>query len=186
MFVCESLRRVLYVRGEYVDKLTKEQRSKNMSKIHSENTSIEIILRKALWNKGYRYRKNYNQLPGKPDIALTKHKIAIFCDGEFFHGKDWEHLKLQLENSNNGQFWIEKISKNREIDERIEKELLFRGWKVLRFWGRDIKRYTNECVKVIEETILDQMIEQESIEWVDLRLKQEQLNCWDENRLEIQ
>ena len=60
--------------------------SKNMSKIHSKDTSIELCLRKALWHKGYRYRKNYKALPGSPDIALTKYKIAIFCDSEFFHG----------------------------------------------------------------------------------------------------
>ena len=71
--------------------------SKNMRKIHSKDTSIEIQLRKALWHKGYRYRKNYKALPGSPDIVLTKYKIAIFCDSEFFHGKDWEILKLRLE-----------------------------------------------------------------------------------------
>ena len=72
------------------DNLTVEQRKKNMQHIKSKDTKIEIALRKALWNKGYRYRKNYCLLPGKPDIVLTKYKIAIFCDSEFFHGKDWE------------------------------------------------------------------------------------------------
>ena len=75
------------------DVLTKEQRHKNMKNIHGKGTKIEVILRKALWSKGYRYRKNYKKLPGSPDIALTKHKIAIFCDGEFFHGKDLDTLK---------------------------------------------------------------------------------------------
>ena len=79
-----------------MDRLTKEQRHRNMSNIKNKDTSIEIKLRKALWEKGYRYRKNYNKLPGRPDIVLTKYKIAIFCDSEFFHGKDWEKLKLQL------------------------------------------------------------------------------------------
>lgn len=79
------------------DVLTKEQRKKNMQHIRANDTKIEVRLRKALWNKGYRYRKNYRELPGKPDIALTKYKIAIFCDGEFFHGKDWEILKPRLE-----------------------------------------------------------------------------------------
>ena len=67
-----------------------------MKNIRGKDTRIEVILRKALWNKGYRYRKNYKKLPGSPDIALTKYKIAIFCDGEFFHGKDWEKLELKL------------------------------------------------------------------------------------------
>ena len=78
------------------DNLTVEQRKKNMQHIKSKDTKIEIALRKALWNKGYRYRKNYCLLPGKPDIVLTKYKIAIFCDSEFFHGKDWEILKPRL------------------------------------------------------------------------------------------
>lgn len=73
-----------------MDRLTKEQRHRNMSNIKNKDTSIEVILRKALWEKGYRYRKNYSGLPGKPDIVLTKQKIVIFCDSEFFHGKDWD------------------------------------------------------------------------------------------------
>ena len=80
-----------------MDRLTKEQRHKNMKNIKSKDTSIELKLRKELWKRGYRYRKNYAGLPGKPDIVLTKYKIVIFCDSEFFHGKDWEVLKPQLE-----------------------------------------------------------------------------------------
>ena len=79
------------------DVLTPSQRRKNMQHIKSKDTKIEVILRKALWKKGYRYRKNYTKLPGNPDIALTKYKIAIFCDSEFFHGKDWEKLKVKLD-----------------------------------------------------------------------------------------
>ncbi len=69
-----------------MDNLTKEQRRKNMQRIKAKDTSVEVKLRESLWRKGYRYRKNYDKLPGKPDIALTKYKIAIFCDSEFFHG----------------------------------------------------------------------------------------------------
>ena len=108
-----------------------------------------------MWNKGYRYRKNYDKLPGKPDIALTKYKVAIFCDSEFFHGKDWEVLKPRLEKSNNSQYWINKISRNRERDDEINKRLLFEGWTVIRFWGKDILSNVDECVKVVEETIWD-------------------------------
>ena len=89
-----------------MDVLTKEQRHKNMQNIRSKDTRIEIILRKALWAKGYRYRKNVKMLPGHPDIVLGKYKIAIFCDGEFFHGKDWEILKPKLEKSINSEFWF--------------------------------------------------------------------------------
>ena len=136
------------------DVLTKEQRIKNMKHIRSKDTKIEVLLRKALWNKGYRYRKNYDKIPGHPDIVITMY-IAIFCDGEFFHGKDWEVLKPRLEKSNNSEFWISKISRNRERDNEINKQLLYEGWTVVRFWGTDIKKHTDECVKVIEEAIFD-------------------------------
>ncbi len=132
-----------------------------MQRIKAKDTSIEIKLRKSLWNKGYRYRKNYDRLPGKPDIALTKYKIAIFCDSEFFHGKDWEVLKPRLEKSNNSQYWISKISRNRERDDEINKRLLFEGWTVIRFWGKDIQKNADECVRVVEETIWDIKLQQE-------------------------
>ena len=138
-----------------MDRLTKEQRHKNMKNIRSKDTSIELKLRKELWRRGYRYRKNYTELPGKPDIVLTKYKIAIFCDSEFFHGKDWEVLKPRLENGKNSEYWITKISRNRERDNEINKKLLFMGWTVIRFWGKDIKKNTDECIQVIEETIFD-------------------------------
>ena len=138
-----------------MDNLTLEQRRKNMQHIRSNNTKIEEILRKALWNKGYRYRKNFKDLPGKPDIVITKYKIAIFCDGEFFHGKDWEVLKQRLENSNNSEYWINKISKNMHHDDHVNKELMFMGWTVIRFWGNDIKKNTDECIKVIDEVVFN-------------------------------
>lgn len=141
-----------------MDVLTKEQRRKNMQHIKSQDTTIEIKLRKALWHKGYRYRKNYKQLPGSPDIALTKYKIAVFCDGEFFHGKDWEVLKPRLEKGNNSDYWINKINANRERDDKVNKQLLYLGWTVIRFWGKEIQKHPEECIKVIEETIFDQMI----------------------------
>lgn len=87
-----------------MDVLTPEQRRKNMQHIKSKDTAIEITLRKALWKKGYRYRKNYKKLPGKPDIVLTKYKIAIFCDSEFFHGKDWEIKRPKLLKSDNSEY----------------------------------------------------------------------------------
>lgn len=142
------------------DVLTPEQRRKNMQHIKGRDTKIEVILRKELWKRGYRYRKNYDRLPGHPDIVLTKYKIAIFCDGEFFHGKDWEVLKPRLEKSNNSEFWISKISRNRERDDEINKKLLFEGWTVIRFWGNDIKKCPEECVRVIEETIFDMRVKE--------------------------
>ena len=130
-----------------------------MQNIKGRDTRIEVIFRKALWQKGYRYRKNDKKLPGHPDIVLTRYKIAIFCDGEFFHGKDWDSLKVRLENSNNRQFWIDKISRNRQRDQEINRRLLFEGWTVLRFWGQDIKKHTEECVRVVEEAIFDGLLD---------------------------
>ncbi len=141
-----------------MDVMTKEQRRKNMQHIKSKDTQIEIILRKALWAKGYRYRKNYKELPGHPDIAITKYKIAIFCDGEFFHGKDWDKLRKKLENSNNSEFWIKKISRTIDRDNEIDKQLRFMGWTVIHFWGEDIKKHINECLKAIEESVFDSQI----------------------------
>lgn len=119
-----------------MDVLTKEQRRKNMQNIKSKDTSIELMLRKALWDEGYRYRKNYKVLPGKPDIALTKYKIAIFCDSEFFHGKDWEVLRARLNRSDKGDYWIRKIERNMARDREVEKKLQYLGWKVIRFWEK--------------------------------------------------
>ena len=145
-----------------MDNLTPEQRKKNMQNIRNKDTSIEMKLRKALWAKGYRYRKNYKKLPGKPDIAITKYKIAIFCDSEFFHGKDWEILKPRLEKGNNSEYWVSKITRNQRRDDEVNKELLFQGWTVIRFWGKDILKNVDECVKVIDEMIFELSIDASS------------------------
>ena len=139
-----------------MDNLTEEQRKKNMQHIRSTDTKGEILLRKALWRKGYRYRKNYDKLPGKPDIALTRYKIAIFCDGEFFHGKDWASQKLKVLKSNNSDYWISKIERNMERDRENEQALIVMGWTVIRFWSKDIIANTDECVRTIVELVQQQ------------------------------
>lgn len=138
-----------------------------MRHIKSKDTSIEVKLRKELWNRGYRYRKNVSNLPGKPDIVLTKYKIAIFCDSEFFHGKDWEVLKPRLEKSNNADYWVKKISRNMERDNEINKKLLFMGWTVIRFWGKDILKNIDDCISVIEDVIWEQKMNQDVYETID-------------------
>ena len=149
-----------------MDNLTKEQRHKNMQNIKSKDTKIEVQLRKALWAKGYRYRKNDKKLPGKPDIVLGKYKIVIFCDSEFFHGKDWEVLKPRLEKGTNPEYWVKKIENNRRRDDEINKELTFEGWTVIRFWGKDIKNKLDDCIKVIEDIIWEQKMEEaEDEDW---------------------
>ena len=132
-----------------------EKSHKMMKKIRGKDTSIELTLRKALWKKGYRYRKNYKKLPGSPDIAITKYKIAIFCDSEFFHGKDWEVAKVRLEKGSNPEYWIKKIERNIERDREKDQKLMYEGWTIIHFWGKDILKNTEECIKIIEEKIFD-------------------------------
>ena len=136
-----------------------EQSHKNMSRIRGKDTSIELALRKALWVKGYRYRKNYKLLPGTPDIVLTKYRIAIFCDSEFFHGKDWQTLMPKLQKGKNSDYWLAKIERNMERDQVKDKTLLFEGWTVIHFWGKDILNNTEQCIRVIEEIIFDTKIQ---------------------------
>ncbi|WP_022778306.1 very short patch repair endonuclease [Butyrivibrio sp. AE3009] len=134
---------------------TTEKNSRTMSKIRGKDTKIELVLRKSLWAKGYRYRKNCKTLPGSPDIAITKYKIAIFCDGEFFHGKEWNVLRPRIEKGKNADYWVKKIERNRERDAEKDAELLFQGWTVIHFWGKDILNDTETCIKVVEEAIFD-------------------------------
>lgn len=134
------------------------KRSYIMSRVRHEGTNIELTLRKALWHKGYRYRKNYRKLPGSPDIALTKYRIAIFCDAEFWHGKNWEVEKEKLKKGTNAEYWIRKIERNRERDSETNANLRAIGWTVLRFWGKDILEHTDDCVRVVEEAIIERML----------------------------
>jgi DNA mismatch endonuclease (patch repair protein) len=136
-----------------MDDLTPEQRHKCMSHIRSNDTSVEVLLRKALWHEGIRYRKNVKTLPGKPDIAIPKYKIAVFCDGELWHGKDWEIRKENIKT--NRDYWIPKIERNMARDIENEKKLENMGWTVIRFWGKEIKKYLMECVNEIKVTIYE-------------------------------
>ena len=89
--------------------------------------------------------------------------LVVFCDSEFFHGKDWEDLQVQLKRGNNAEFWIKKISQNRVRDEEINRQLKFMGWTVIRFWGKDIKKDVEQCIKVIEETIFEIMLNEKDL-----------------------
>lgn len=136
-----------------MDKLTPEQRHKAMSRIKTKNTSIELKLRKALWHSGVRYRKNYKRLPGTPDIAITKYRIAIFCDGELFHGKGFEAGKMRFDT--NKDYWEAKIKRNIARDQAVDAELQKLGWTVLRFWGKEIKKNLEVCVESVFEAVND-------------------------------
>lgn len=136
-----------------MDKLTPEKRRENMQHIKSTDTSIEIILRKALWIHGYRYRKNYRLLPGKPDIAITRYKIAIFCDSEFFHGYQWEYKKQRI--GTNREYWIKKIEHNIARDRVNDLTLMAMDWIPIHFWGQDILKHTENCIKAIDDLVFE-------------------------------
>jgi len=134
-----------------VDKLTKEQRRKNMQANKATGTKPEIMLAKALHVRGYRYRKNDKSVFGKPDLTFKKIKLAIFVDGEFWHGKDWE--KRKYDHKTNKEFWYQKIERNIQRDEEVNEKLTKEGWRVLRFWSKEIEKNLLECVLQIENEI---------------------------------
>jgi len=133
------------------------KRKRTMSRIKSNDTSIEVMLRKALWHNGIRYRKNYSKMPGSPDIVLTKYRIAIFCDGEFWHGKDWERKKFKI--VSNREYWIRKIERNIDRDNEINRKLFGSGWTVIRFWGNEIRDNVEDCVEGIKEVIFQNKLD---------------------------
>jgi DNA mismatch endonuclease Vsr len=135
-----------------MDVLTREQRSKNMQAIRSKNTRIEVVLRKALWSRGLRYRKNNSKVFGKPDLTFKKYRIAIFVDSEYFHGKDWETNKYRIKS--NRDFWWHKIESNIKRDKEVVDKLTSEGWKVLRFWGQEIDKNLGNCITEIEKEII--------------------------------
>jgi DNA mismatch endonuclease (patch repair protein) len=127
--------------------VTTAQRSKIMSAITSQNTKAEILLRKALWKAGLRYRKNNRSLPGAPDISIKKYKLAIFVDGEFWHGFDWDNKKMKIRV--NTDFWFPKIERNMQRDYFNNLKLGKLGYKVFRFWEKQVKKDLSSCVNEV-------------------------------------
>jgi DNA mismatch endonuclease (patch repair protein) len=134
-----------------MDRLSKEERSLNMSKIKSKDTLPEIRLRKALWRIGYRYRLHYKSLPGKPDIVIQKYKIVIFV-----HGCFWHRHKNCIEASRpktNSEYWETKINKNIERDKKHQKEIKKNGYKVIIIWECMVKKNIEENIKLLEKLL---------------------------------
>lgn len=134
-----------------MDRHTPEQRHRNMQAVKNKDSEIELLLRKELWNRGLRYRKNTNKVYGHPDIAFIGKKIAVFCDSEFWHGHDWERRKSDFKSHQ--EFWIPKIERNMQRDAEVNEKLLSEGWTVLRFWGKDIKKNLQDCADRIERAV---------------------------------
>lgn len=126
---------------------TSPEISKRMAHVKTKKNSAEVMLAKSLWHRGYRYRLNYKALPGSPDIALTKYRIAIFIDGEFWHGKDFEQRKTKLKN--NKDYWIEKIQENINRDIKDDKLLRQMDWYPIHFWSNDVIKYCNQCIEEV-------------------------------------
>ena len=127
--------------------------SKRMSSVKLKRGRVETMLAKELWHRGYRYRLNYNKLPGSPDIALKKYNIAIFIDGEFWHGKDWDIRKESLKR--NKEYWKEKIEENIARDNRIDIELRQLGWIALHYWSKQVLDSVEYCADEIEGIIAE-------------------------------
>lgn len=125
--------------------------SKTAKKIKYKDTKIEVLLGKAMWAKGLRYRKNCRGVFGKPDFCFKGKKIAIFCDSEFWHGKKYLNGEKFKTNS---EFWEAKIKRNIERDKEVNEKLIFDGWLVLRFWGKEIKKNIDECLDTILQSQL--------------------------------
>ena len=134
-----------------MDRLTPEQRKKNMQAVKNKDSLIELMLRKELWSIGLRYRKNYTKITGKPDIVFIGKKVAVFCDSEFWHGYDWERRKDDIKS--NRDFWIPKIERNMQRDTEVTQTLTNDGWLVLRFWGNEIKKHLSDCADKIEKAV---------------------------------
>ena len=138
---------------------------KRMSKVHLKRGKAETALAKALWHAGYRYRLNYRKLPGSPDIAITKYKLAIFVDGEFWHGYEWEKRKQKLKA--NRAYWLEKIEENLIRDIRDQQRLNAMDWTVLRFWEKEVIKNLAGCVQAVEDAIIGTVLQQHSADVLD-------------------
>lgn len=122
-----------------------------MQAVKSKGSKIELMLGKALWAKGLRYRKNNRKVFGTPDFTFKKYKVAVFCDSEFWHGKNWEIRKH--DHKTNIEFWQEKIERNIRRDKEVNCKLADDNWTVIRFWGNEIKKDPEKCAEKVAQEI---------------------------------
>ncbi|MBC8030709.1 MAG: very short patch repair endonuclease [Pyrinomonadaceae bacterium] len=117
------------------------------------DTAHEVMLRRELWHLGLRYRKTVRTLPGKPDIVFSRRRLAIFCDGDFWHGREWRKLRLKLKAGSNSSYWLKKIQSNIQRDRHNQTLLQCAGWTVIRLWESDIKRDPKKEAALIKREI---------------------------------
>lgn len=127
--------------------------SRVMKSNRSRNTTPEILVRKGLWRRGYRYRLHVTTLPGQPDIVFSKARIAVFVDGDFWHGKEWTRRKRLLERGSNSEYWVDKIRYNVDRDCRVNEALSKLGWSVIRIWESDIERDSERAIQRIIQAL---------------------------------
>lgn len=130
---------------------TTAARSANMRKIRSKETEPEVLLRGALWSAGIRYRKNYRGAAGTPDIAILSARVAVFVDGAFWHGYEWEQKRERI--VSNRDYWVQKIERNMARDRAVDAALSEAGWLVLRFWDFEVKDDLDGCVRTVLEAV---------------------------------
>jgi len=121
----------------------------------STDTQHEKTLRRELWRMGLRYRKNVGTLPGKPDIVFARSRVAVFCDGDFWHGRNWKELKSKLCQGTNAEYWLSKIESNIKRDRLNNSLLEADGWSVLRLWETDIRRDPQAVAKLVREVVIE-------------------------------
>jgi DNA mismatch endonuclease (patch repair protein) len=116
-------------------------------------TKPELLLRRALWRAGYRYRKNVQGIPGHPDLVFPGPRVVVFCDGDFWHGKNWEKRRKKLKNGHNAEYWVAKIQCNMERDKQHTQDLEQDGWHVIRIWESDLKRNIDDAVRRVAQAL---------------------------------
>ncbi|HID45740.1 MAG TPA: very short patch repair endonuclease [Chromatiaceae bacterium] len=130
------------------DNLTNTQRSYCMSRVKGKDTGLERLVRSELYRRGLRFRKHVKELPGKPDVVFSKAKVAVFIDGDFWHGYRYPLWENKL-----SDFWKEKIGKTRERDQRNFRKLRYMGWRVIRIWQHEIEKDLGKCITRIEQCL---------------------------------
>ena len=133
-----------------------------MRAVKGAHTSPELALRRALWERGYRYRLHYKKLPGKPDLVFVSRRVAVFIDGDYWHGRQWKKrgfasLEAQMSRVNNPEYWVKKIRGNMERDKRVNRELRKNGWIVVRVWESDVNKRLDvtlrKVIRALEKTL---------------------------------
>lgn len=139
----------------YLGRKPASERASQAAKGSSKKTDTkpELLLRQALWSAGLRYRKNPADLPGKPDVVFPRAKLAVFCDGDFWHGRNWEARRAKLSLGHNAEYWLAKIERNMQRDAEVTAALHEAGWLVLRFWESDVKRDVATAVAAVRAVL---------------------------------